>query len=56
MVRALSRLYSDQSGATLVEYGIVVGLISVAVVGGARTLGISISATFNTISAALLGG
>jgi pilus assembly protein Flp/PilA len=56
MVRTFARFRSNQEGASAVEYGILVGLLSVAVIGGARLAGVSIVATFNTISAAILGG
>ncbi len=56
MVRAFSRFRGDQSGATVVEYGLLTGLIAAAIIGGARAAGVNISATFDTISAALLAG
>jgi pilus assembly protein Flp/PilA len=34
-----SRLVADQSGATAVEYGVIVGLVAVIVVGVIGTLG-----------------
>jgi pilus assembly protein Flp/PilA len=56
MVRAFSRFRRNQSGATVVEYGLLTGLIAAAIVGGARAAGVNISTTLNTISAALLSG
>jgi pilus assembly protein Flp/PilA len=56
MVRAFSRFRGDQSGATMVEYGLLTGLIAAAIIGGARAAGVNISATLTTTSAALLAG
>ena len=56
MVKTFARFRGNQFGAAAVEYGILVGLLSVALIGGARVAGVSIVATFNTISAAILGG
>jgi pilus assembly protein Flp/PilA len=54
MVRGFLRFRGDQSGATVVEYGLLVGLIAAAIIGGARAAGVNISTTLSTISAALL--
>ena len=39
-----------QAGATLVEYGLIVGLISVVAIAAVTTLGSNISSYFNTVS------
>jgi pilus assembly protein Flp/PilA len=56
MVPALSRFRADQSGTTVVEYGLLTGLIAAVIIGGARAVGVNISTTLKTISAALLTG
>jgi pilus assembly protein Flp/PilA len=35
----LRKLRADQSGATAIEYGLIVALIAVAIMGGLSTLG-----------------
>lgn len=35
----LRRLRSDKRGATAIEYGLIVALIAIAMMGGLRTLG-----------------
>ncbi len=40
----------DESGATAIEYGLIAALISVAIIGGATTLGTNIGATFNAVA------
>ena len=44
---------ADERGASAVEYGLLVALISVALIGALVTLSGGIKATFNTISNAL---
>jgi pilus assembly protein Flp/PilA len=51
----LSRFVKDESGAALVEYGILVGLIAVVCIGAVTTLGLTISGVFGTINADLGG-
>jgi pilus assembly protein Flp/PilA len=38
-IRTLRRLRSDKRGATAIEYGLIVSLICVAVIGGMQQLG-----------------
>ena len=42
----LKQFWNDESGATAIEYGLIAALISIAIIGGARTLGTNIGATF----------
>ena len=37
--KTLRRLPNDQKGATAIEYGLIVALIALAMMGGLRTLG-----------------
>lgn len=37
--KTLRRLPDDQKGATAIEYGLIVALIALAMMGGLRTLG-----------------
>jgi pilus assembly protein Flp/PilA len=43
-----SRFVRDTSGVTAVEYALIVALVSIALVAGARSLGLQIGGTFNT--------
>lgn len=43
----------DQSGATAMEYAIIAGLISIAVVGGATLVGTGVSQSFEDAAAPL---
>jgi pilus assembly protein Flp/PilA len=49
------RLRRDDRGASLVEYGLLVGLIAVVCIGALITLGGQISGFFNAITTALAG-
>jgi len=49
----LARFVKDESGATAIEYGLIAALIAVAIIGGARTLGTNIGATFNNVGNAI---
>jgi len=40
----------DESGATAIEYGLIAGLIAVAVIAALTTLGDSLEGLFNSIS------
>jgi pilus assembly protein Flp/PilA len=49
MTDGLRRLIADESGATLVEYSLVVGLIAMACLGSMAFLGGKISTFFSTV-------
>jgi len=53
----IHRLYRDTSGATMVEYGLLIALIALACFTAAQTLGNSVAQTFNndTLRGALGG-
>lgn len=40
------RFRAERSGATAIEYGVIAALISIAIVVGARAIGINIGAAF----------
>jgi pilus assembly protein Flp/PilA len=46
----------DESGASLVEYGLLLALVAVVAIVGLRVLGIDINNLFNGIAGALGGG
>jgi pilus assembly protein Flp/PilA len=49
MKNLVSRFLKDESGATAIEYGLIAALISVAIIGGAKTLGTSLSTQFTNL-------
>lgn len=51
MTKIFARFLKDESGATAIEYGLIAALISVAIVGGATTVGTQIKALFVNIGA-----
>jgi pilus assembly protein Flp/PilA len=53
MTRTLCKLLQDDRGATMIEYGLIAALISVAAVGVLGTVGADITATFTRVSSAL---
>ena len=53
MQKLLARFIKDESGAALVEYGILVGLIAVVCIAAVGLLGTTINGVFGTINADL---
>jgi pilus assembly protein Flp/PilA len=49
------RMLKDRSGATVVEYCIIAGIISVAIVGGASAIGGNTNNSFNAVQAGFDG-
>ncbi len=47
--------FKDESGASAVEYGLLVALIAVVIITAVRALGNSISAQFQSASDAIAG-
>jgi len=43
-MRILLQFFSEKSGATSIEYGVIGAVVSVACIVGARAIGVSISA------------
>jgi pilus assembly protein Flp/PilA len=43
------RFLKNESGATAIEYGLIAGLISVALITGATTVGSSLNSKFDSI-------
>lgn len=53
MKNLFARFAKDESGATAIEYGLIAGLIAVAIITAATTLGTDLSSLFGRISAEL---
>jgi pilus assembly protein Flp/PilA len=50
MTKFVSRFLKDESGATAIEYGLIVALIAVVIITAVTTLGTKLSAAFGKIS------
>ena len=50
IVKILSRVFRDESGATAIEYGLIAALISVAALAAIQMTGTNLSSTFNTVA------
>jgi pilus assembly protein Flp/PilA len=46
----ISKFARNDSGSNALEYGLIVGLISVAIVAGATTAGIQLGVLFTTVA------
>jgi pilus assembly protein Flp/PilA len=53
MRSTFNRLLKDESGATMIEYGLIAALISVAAIVALTAMGGSLQTMFNTVSTAL---
>jgi len=53
MKKLLNRLWSEECGQDLVEYALLITLVSVACVAGMKSLAAAIKAAFGTASADL---
>jgi pilus assembly protein Flp/PilA len=57
MINSITRFLRDEEGATAIEYGIIAGLISIAIVGvlaGPTGLGAKLSGIFLSINTKLV--
>ncbi|MGC1273851.1 MAG: Flp family type IVb pilin [Planctomycetaceae bacterium] len=52
LVKNLSALVREEDGATAVEYGIMVALIAVVIIGAVTLIGTNLDATFDKVGAA----
>ena len=48
-----SRLITDESGVTAIEYGLIAALVAVIIIGAVATVGTSLSGTFSTVATSL---
>ncbi len=49
MKNMIMRLWKDEEGATMVEYGLMVALIAVVAVAAVQALGTGVSSTFQGV-------
>ncbi|WP_296707442.1 Flp family type IVb pilin [Rhodoblastus sp.] len=50
MRRLISSFLGNESGATAVEYGLIVSFIALAVIAGLRTVGTNLNLKFTSVS------
>ena len=55
MVRILKKLRNDDLGTTAVEYGLIISLIFLAMMGGVKTFGGTAISMWNNISTTVEG-
>ena len=48
-MKTLIKMFKDESGATAIEYGLIAGLIAVAIIGTVTVLGGNLSAGFGGV-------
>ncbi len=53
MSKFVSRFAKNESGATAIEYGLIVALIAVVIIGAVTAVGTNLSGSFNTIAASV---
>ena len=53
MSKFVTRFMKDESGATAIEYGLIVALIAVVIIGTVTTIGTNLKASFTTAAAAI---
>ena len=53
MTKFVTRFLKDESGATAIEYGLIIALIAVVIVTAVTTLGTNIKAKFTAASTAI---
>jgi pilus assembly protein Flp/PilA len=50
MSKFVSRFLKDESGATAIEYGLIVALIAVVIIAAVTTIGTNLNTKFNTVA------
>jgi pilus assembly protein Flp/PilA len=48
-----ARFAADESGATAIEYGLIVALIAVVIIGAVTTVGTNLKASFTSTATAI---
>lgn len=56
MLKFITKFRKDEEGAALVEYGVLLALITAVVIGLIQALGTEISTAFATVTGILTGG
>jgi pilus assembly protein Flp/PilA len=53
MLKLITKLQANTSGATAIEYGLIAALVSVAAIGALGALGTSLETMFSAVSTSL---
>jgi pilus assembly protein Flp/PilA len=53
MKNSILRFFADESGATAIEYGLIVALIAVVIISAVTTLGTNLNTTLSTAGSAI---
>lgn len=53
MTKFMTRFAKDESGATAIEYGMIIALIAVAIIGTLQLIGPKLKTAFDKINAGL---
>jgi pilus assembly protein Flp/PilA len=53
MLKLLTTLLKDETGATAIEYGLIAALIALAAISAITNIGKNLSATFNCVATKL---
>jgi pilus assembly protein Flp/PilA len=53
MSKFVTRFAKNESGATAIEYGLIVALIAVVIIGAVTTVGTNLSTKFQTVATSL---
>jgi len=53
MSKFVTRFMNDESGATAIEYGLIVALIAVVIITAVTTVGTNLNSQFNTVGTKL---
>jgi pilus assembly protein Flp/PilA len=53
MARFVSRILKDQSGATAIEYGLIVALIAVVIISAVTALGTNLNTALSSAGSAI---
>jgi pilus assembly protein Flp/PilA len=54
-MRSVRRFFNDRTGSTVIEYGLIAALLSVAIISGVGAFGDSLSGVFNHLSDTING-
>jgi pilus assembly protein Flp/PilA len=52
-MKKLIKFFKDEEGATAVEYGLMVALIAVVIIGAVTLLGTNVSQKFSTVATSI---
>ena len=55
MKNMIHKFFREEEGATAVEYGLMVALIAVVIIGAVTTLGTNLSSKFDSVATSVQG-